>query len=157
SVSISDGKSAPITKQLTVNIVDIPPSIDSLSAQPQAAGVLQQIAFNASATDPDSSTLTYSWYFGDGSTGDGQSVTHAYTAPGPFNVVLFVKDEFAQAVTKAIVVTVLAPLVGKGSDTDGDGFSDDFENAVGSNPLEFSITPTGSPATAGHIEPLTVT
>ena len=53
-------------------------------------------------------------------------------------------------------VAVNAPLVGTGNDSDGDGFSDGFEVAVGTNPNDPSSTVTGKPAVAGSIQPLTV-
>ncbi|MEM6429858.1 MAG: PKD domain-containing protein [Deinococcota bacterium] len=53
-----------------------------------------EITFNASeSSDPDNDVLTYLWDFADGSTGDGQIVTHTYTRTGiPITVSLTVTD-----------------------------------------------------------------
>jgi len=52
------------------------------------------ITFNGSGSyDPDDEdTITYSWDFGDGTTGSGVSPTHIYTAGGTYTVTLMVND-----------------------------------------------------------------
>ncbi|HEY2414854.1 MAG TPA: PQQ-dependent sugar dehydrogenase [Pirellulaceae bacterium] len=51
------------------------------------------VHFDASrSTDPDNDALTYSWNFGDGTTGSGVSATHTYSSNGQFNAVLTVRD-----------------------------------------------------------------
>lgn len=44
------------------------------------------------AYDPDGTTLTYDWDFGDGETGTGEIVTHSYDEVGDFTVTLTVTD-----------------------------------------------------------------
>jgi cytochrome c len=51
-----------------------------------------QQRFSAAATDPDGDTLTYRWDFGDGSTGAGAMVEHAYTSAGTYTAVVTVSD-----------------------------------------------------------------
>jgi PKD repeat protein len=51
------------------------------------------ITFSAQgASDPDGDALTYSWDFGDSTSGSGERVTHTYTNAGTFNVTLTVND-----------------------------------------------------------------
>jgi hypothetical protein len=51
------------------------------------------ITFDASFSyDPDDTTLTYDWDFGDGETGTGEIVTHSYDEGGDFTVTLTVTD-----------------------------------------------------------------
>jgi subtilisin len=45
------------------------------------------------STDSDGTIVAYSWTFGDGTTGSGASVSHAYTQPGTYNVTLTVTDD----------------------------------------------------------------
>jgi PKD repeat protein len=44
------------------------------------------------SSDPDGTIVSYSWVFGDGTTGSGASVSHSYGNPGSYNVALTVAD-----------------------------------------------------------------
>src|SRR6185295_11437800 len=48
-------------------------------------------------------------------------------------------------------------VIGTGTDSDGDGFSDEFENHAGTNPNDPASTPTGKPITLATRLPLVVT
>jgi hypothetical protein len=50
------------------------------------------MSFTGSATDPDGYIASYSWEFGDGATGSGETVTHTYKTPGVFVVRLTAVD-----------------------------------------------------------------
>lgn len=53
----------------------------------------EQTVFDGSrSSDPDGDTLSYHWDFGDGETGEGARVNHAYAKSGTYRVVLTVKD-----------------------------------------------------------------
>ena len=67
----------------------------------------------AASSDADpGQTLTYAWNFGDGSTGSGVSVTHAYAAAGTYYVQLIVTDplwlEDTVTTTAAVMTQVQA-------------------------------------------------
>jgi PKD repeat protein len=65
----------------------------SFSYSPEKQVVNKEITFNASSSyDPDGEIVSYEWDFGDGSSGSGQIVTHAYTKVGEYNVSLTVTD-----------------------------------------------------------------
>jgi PKD repeat protein len=49
--------------------------------------------FSATASDIDGSVASYSWDFGDGSTGVGSAPSHTYAAEGPYTVTLTVTDD----------------------------------------------------------------
>jgi PKD repeat protein len=44
------------------------------------------------STDPEGSSLTYAWDFGDGGSASGQTASHAYGRPGSYTVALTVTD-----------------------------------------------------------------
>jgi PKD repeat protein len=76
------------------------------------------VSFNGStSSDPDGTIVSYSWNFGDGSTGAGANVTHVYNASGTFIVKLTVTDDkgaIHSGSTSAVisgnaVVTLTAP------------------------------------------------
>ncbi len=80
-----------------------------------------KVQFNGSNShDPDGGTLTYTWNFGDGSTGTGETPSHPYTSPGIYNVTLTVTDNDGLISIDTMEVTVLKlSLVGPDSVTRG--------------------------------------
>ncbi len=71
------------------------PSIGSIQVAPISAGLVSATTFTfteAGVTDSDGDTITFAWDFGDGSTGTGSPVTHAYSTTGTFTVKLTAND-----------------------------------------------------------------
>ncbi|HLX62924.1 MAG TPA: PKD domain-containing protein [Planctomycetota bacterium] len=127
------------------------------TATPNPAGVGQTVSFSSAATG-GFGALTYSWNFGDGSpAAPGASVTHAYAVAGTYTATVTATDVLNVSSTANVSVIVNGPVVGTGPDSDGDGFSDSFETAVGTNPNDATDTPTGAPATAGAVQTLSIT
>ncbi len=160
-VTITDALNNTSSSQVIVTVNALPPPpmafTSTPSAVPNPAGVNQSVTFTAAASG-GTGALTFSWTFGDASAqATGASVVHPYLTLGTFTAHVTVTDTANKSVGADVVVTVKAPVVGTGNDSDGDGFSDAFENAVGTNPNDASSTPTGQPATAGTLMPLTVT
>jgi cytochrome c len=90
-----------------------------------------EITFDAAESrDADGDTLTYSWDFGDGKSGDGNKVMHRFTTAGQFTVTLSVKD--AQGASDKASVTIAAgnepPQITFATPRDG-GFLDGLELA----------------------------
>ena len=89
------------------------PPVAGLSVTPRGSGMagLTQYRFDGgSSSDPDNDQLTYSWDFGDGSSGSGRNATHVYASAGTYAVTLTVSDgkEQATAMGSAAVVRNLA-------------------------------------------------
>ncbi len=69
------------------------------------------LSFQATGSDTDGGTVTaISWNFGDGTTGNGASVTHSYSAPGTYHPVATISNNTGLSTTAAPpTVTITAP------------------------------------------------
>ncbi|MFC3957262.1 PKD domain-containing protein [Halovivax cerinus] len=66
----------------------------AFDASPVDPSVGETVSFDASeSTDPDGSIAGYEWEFGDGSSGSGETATHAYASAGEYTVELMVTDD----------------------------------------------------------------
>lgn len=111
TVTDDAGRTAVATQSVTVGNGN--PTAD-FTFNPSAPRSGQQVTFDASATQPapGRSITSFSWSFGDGGSGTGQTVTHTFTLPPgstaaqTFNVLLTVTDSAGRtnSVTKAITV-----------------------------------------------------
>ncbi|PYO39628.1 MAG: hypothetical protein DMD29_08270 [Gemmatimonadetes bacterium] len=85
------------------------------NAGPAASGVEgATVAFDGThSSDPDGDALSYTWDFGDGSSGTGPTPTHRYADNGSYTVKLTVSDGSlsGEATTRAVITNV-APSVG---------------------------------------------
>ena len=95
----------PLVTVKTVSLINNPPVVTMTATPKIIAGVnstWQNVAidFKATATDPDGDTLTYSWTFGDGGTGDvaptqavaALSQSHTYATAGIYPVIFTAND-----------------------------------------------------------------
>ena len=75
--------------------------IASFIRTPNSGSVPLPVNFDASASnDPDGDALTYSWNFGDGTTGSGRTIQKTYNSSGKFRVVLTVSDSKGAKATR---------------------------------------------------------
>jgi PKD repeat protein len=92
---------------LTVNPANRAPVVSSAAtATPNPLLVGQYTAFSVAASDPDGDTLAYSWNYGDGTSGTGASVSHAYTTAGTFTAKVTITDGKGGSVASQLTVTV---------------------------------------------------
>lgn len=88
TLKLSDGISAePTFAQIAVKVAGSPTA--RMTFLDTTVCINTPILFDASpSTDPNGPIGAYSWDFGDESTGLGKSVTHLFSRPGTYNVVL---------------------------------------------------------------------
>jgi hypothetical protein len=95
----------PVTSAAAGCVQRIGPSPSfSMSASPHH-GV--SVTFNGKAsTDIEHAITSYSWNFGDGTTGSGATVAHTFTETGTFTVRMAVSDGLGSATTQVRSITV---------------------------------------------------
>ena len=79
----------------TVYVTDpsnTPPHDLSFTTLPARLEALRQVNFTGYATDDQGDYLSYSWDFGDSSSGAGRNPRHTYATPGNYTVTMFVTD-----------------------------------------------------------------
>jgi len=82
--------------------------IANFTAIPATGPAPLLVQYDASTTvDPDNDTLTYSWDFGNGTTGSAISGFHTYTTPGTYEIELVVTDSSGStsSLSRSILVT----------------------------------------------------
>lgn len=106
-MTVTDNKeaSASTTQTVTVTRPNQPP----VAAFDWSANYLT-VNFNADRSfDPDGGSISsYSWNFGDQSSGTGKIVSKTYSAPGSYNVVLTVTDNLGASSSWSSQVNVVA-------------------------------------------------
>lgn len=105
-VTSDAGLTAQTTRQLTVSTT-LPAGAASFVFSPTDPRPGDTVFFNASASTI--SDGSYSWDFGDGTSGSGATPTHSYGAQRTFTVTLTVRNALGQAASTSRTVTVVAP------------------------------------------------
>jgi PKD repeat protein len=167
TLTVADGRGGIDTAQGTISVTTTPTNRAPVAivGGPYAGVVGEPVTMSAvGSLDPDGDSLTFAWSFGDGVTGSGTSVTHAYGAAATYTVTVTVTDQGGlsdSASTNATIsvsnpgngpptVSVTVPsqglvlqnlvLIGSGSDPDADtlsyswNFGDGTSSAFGPSP-----------------------
>jgi PKD repeat protein len=139
-----------------------PPPPTANAGGPYAADVTQAITFDGSkSSDPSGLALTYSWSFGDNTTGPGEQPAHTYTATGLYGVTLTVTDSKAgmsAPATTSATITALPIANAGGSYKAFIGQSIVFDGSKSSTPDDTALSyvwtfgdgGTGSGANPSH-------
>ncbi|TMI54860.1 PKD domain-containing protein [Candidatus Bathyarchaeota archaeon] len=98
------------TSQQTITVRNPPPLSASFTFTPSSPQAGQQITFTGTATG-GTSPYSFSWTFGDNSTGTGTTASHTYSSAGSYRVALTVQDNSAsqQTATSQQTVFVSSP------------------------------------------------
>jgi PKD repeat protein len=79
------------------------------TATPTCGQAPMTVSFDASGSvDADGSITSYSWIFGDGSSGTGATISHVYATAGSFNAALTVTDNDGASATLTVPITTIA-------------------------------------------------
>jgi PKD repeat protein len=102
-----DSATAAVQVSPPAAIVNQPPIARPGGPYAGQSGVVLSLNGSAS-TDPDNDALSFSWNFGDGTTGSGPAPAHVYAIDGSFQVTLTVDDAHGHSTT-AVTSASLAP------------------------------------------------
>ena len=69
------------------------------------------VTFESTSSDPDGVIVSHDWDFGDGSTAQGDEVTHVYQSAGAYTVTLTVTDDRGASAQAQAAIGVTAPDV----------------------------------------------
>lgn len=105
SVVDSSGTTTSATQTITVSPSQLSASF---SFSPTMPTIGQTVSFTGSATG-GVTPYAFSWLFGDGATGAGNPVSHAYNTTGSFTVQLTVSDSTGANASKGQSITVTQP------------------------------------------------
>jgi PKD domain len=162
-VTATDVTGLSATQAFSVDVGNLAPVVAAGPDTTSAWG--RNVAFNGAATDPgtaDQSTLTYSWWFGDGtpSATGGPSVTHAYATPGTYTATFQACDRWNACAsdTRDVVVRARNVSVGNLGDTAATfdtgahlsaSLVDEYGQPVNGRTITFAIgvSPAGSAVT----------
>lgn len=85
--------------------------VANASANPASGTAPLLVQFDGSASfDQDGSIVSYSWNFGDGTTGTGATVSHTYAA-GTYTATLTVTDNSGLSSSKSLAIQAQPPVV----------------------------------------------
>jgi PKD repeat protein len=107
TLTIMDSEGLTDSTSETVRVRQYPKA--SFSYSPTLPLINEVVVFNASTSTPEGGSITqYLWSFGDGTTGEGMIISHAYQTFGTFTVTLTVTDTegLSDTCTKSIRIAI---------------------------------------------------
>ncbi|NIN65976.1 MAG: PKD domain-containing protein [Anaerolineae bacterium] len=118
TLTVSEADGDVDSQSHTVEVTSLAPPVASFTFQPAEPIVGETVTFDASGSyDPDGRIVSYSWDFGDGTTGSGVTAAHSYEAAGTYSVTLTVTDNdgLSGLVSEDVIVSPPPPgeLLGK--------------------------------------------
>jgi PKD repeat protein len=110
TLTVTDDDGATGTKTSSVTVTAPPaPNTPPTAAFTSTVSNLTASFNGSGSSDADGSISSYSWQFGDDTTGVGASPQHAYAAAGTYQVTLTVTDDDGATASVTHPVTVTAP------------------------------------------------
>jgi len=115
SLVVNDGSLDSAAATVSVSATQNLPPVAAATGSPLTGLLPLAVSFTAGASyDPEAGSLTYSWDFGDPSSGSNNTSSimepgHTYHAAGTYNAVVTVTDDFNQTDQAAVEIVVTAP------------------------------------------------
>ncbi len=106
TVTARDPAHLTATGTTTVTVTAQPPTGAGIQVSPASPYAGIPAALASTAVDPQGSTFTHAWTFGDGGTGTGSPTAHTWAATGTYHVQVTSTNAFGQSVTAAADVVV---------------------------------------------------
>jgi chitodextrinase len=103
------GRSATSSETMTVGAGVSPTAVITFSPQDPLPGTTVQFNGLASRPAPGRRIVSYTWDFGDGTTGTGVQTSHLYPSIGNFTVTLVVRDDVGRTAVATQVIPVQLP------------------------------------------------
>ena len=121
TLTVTSDNRATASSSRTINVsTTLPAATANFTFSPRTPAINQDVIFTASATPVPGGPFpvpgtpaqgaTYSWDFGDGTTGAGMSTTHRYTRGGTFAIRLIVTSDTGLTATTTQQITISTTL-----------------------------------------------
>ncbi len=104
-ISNAGGQTAATSRNVTVS-AQLPAGSVDFSISPTDPGLGENVFFNATGSTANATSFT--WDFGDGTTGSGIRVAHSYSAVRTYTVTLTIRNDLGQTATTSKTVTLVA-------------------------------------------------
>lgn len=108
AIATDDEGATGSSEVVTVFVGNAPP-VASFTASPSSGASPLVVSFDASASsDPDGDALTFSWDFGDGTSGTGETTQHTYNNEGSYTAILTITDGNGASNTESTTIEVIS-------------------------------------------------
>ena len=124
-LTLTNGLNETNTASFTIDVQPAAPLPPPVSDEPQfqppvaeiegpsQAAVGEPVVFDGGYSQASSPIVAYQWGFGDGVTAEGMGATHAFAAPGTYNVTLNVIDENGLSSSASHFIEIVADAAGQ--------------------------------------------
>ena len=110
TLTVTDDDGVSVSDSVELTISNAAPSASLEGPAEGAQG--EMLDFTCAAEDPGDDALSITWNFDDGETGEGASVSHAWSAVGEYRINCLVSDESSSDLSKAdLRIVNAAPVI----------------------------------------------